>query len=342
MSADPKERSNGPDAVGEGPEVYRLAQSFSESAARALIEATLGSSVRTTQRNEVAGSHGVFFAETAEGEYVLRVATHPEHNLALELWAEAQARKAGVPVPEVLASVTDPPPGMPPFVIARRAPGEAAHTALLTPSDRAAVFEQLGRYAAKIHSVPIRRGFGELRRLQRGGCVGMDRSLADATQRDLMTLFGDLDRLTPTPLSRDHITELGLFHNVATRTALNRPHAVLVHGDFRFKNVLVESARVTAVLDFEMALAGDPAMDLAWTLHSDSRDEADREALLAGYEAEAPEGLGPRFEQRLAWYRLRYSLIELWWAASFGEPEPALHRMEERIQSLKAALHQPE
>lgn len=45
-----------------------------------------------------------------------------------------------------------------------------------------------------------------------------------------------------------------------------RPDAVVVHGDFGPNNVLLteDATRVTAVLDWEWAHAGDPVEDLAW------------------------------------------------------------------------------
>ncbi|MFF0741647.1 phosphotransferase family protein [Streptomyces sp. NPDC004111] len=45
-----------------------------------------------------------------------------------------------------------------------------------------------------------------------------------------------------------------------------RPGTVLVHGDFGPNNVLLtgDGARVTALLDWEWAHAGDPVEDLAW------------------------------------------------------------------------------
>jgi aminoglycoside phosphotransferase (APT) family kinase protein len=48
----------------------------------------------------------------------------------------------------------------------------------------------------------------------------------------------------------------------------NRPdppaRLVLVHGDFRPANVLVDAGRVTALLDWELAHLGDPFDDLGW------------------------------------------------------------------------------
>ncbi len=44
----------------------------------------------------------------------------------------------------------------------------------------------------------------------------------------------------------------------------NRARPVLVHGDFNIHNFLVADDKITAVLDWELAIAGDPAQDLAY------------------------------------------------------------------------------
>lgn len=77
---------------------------------------------------------------------------------------------------------------------------------------------------------------------------------------------------------------------------LNAPPAaapVLVHGDFRTGNYLVDGVDLVAILDWELAAWGDPLEDLGWfcmrfwRLGAADRIAgglADREALLAGYE----------------------------------------------------------
>jgi aminoglycoside phosphotransferase (APT) family kinase protein len=70
----------------------------------------------------------------------------------------------------------------------------------------------------------------------------------------------------------------------------------LLHADFRTGNYLVEAGELTAILDWEFAGFGDPLEDLGWMLGKYWRFGAyereaggigSREALLAGYEAEA-------------------------------------------------------
>ena len=95
---------------------------------------------------------------------------------------------------------------------------------------------------------------------------------------------------------------------------------MLCHDDLHDGNVLVERVGaelvVTGVLDVENAVAGDPLLDVARTLHfSVHNDGLKRAALFEGY-----GDLGPAAEQRLRLYAA-YQAIELWcWFASEGRP----------------------
>lgn len=66
---------------------------------------------------------------------------------------------------------------------------------------------------------------------------------------------------------------------------------VLVHGDFRPANVLIDAGRVTALLDWELAHLGDPFDDLGWYTGAIYR----REHFLDGW---TPEGLLTRYFSR--------------------------------------------
>lgn len=81
---------------------------------------------------------------------------------------------------------------------------------------------------------------------------------------------------------------------LAARTPPDPAQMVLVHGDFRNGNLIVGPDGIRAVLDWEIALRGDPMQDLGWICVGSWRfGEIDkpvggfgtREALFAGYEA---------------------------------------------------------
>ena len=58
--------------------------------------------------------------------------------------------------------------------------------------------------------------------------------------------------------------ELELAARWLRRGAPRSPRTVLVHGDFKVGNVLLDGDRITALLDWELAHLGDPHEDLGW------------------------------------------------------------------------------
>jgi len=318
--------------AGEGPEVYRLSRAYRTAAAQALIERALGTRVVRIERDTVSGSHGVFFATLANGETcVARIATHPEHDLARELWAMEQCRRRGVPVPTLLAAETS---AEPPYAIMRRVRGVPAHGTVLDEAERRAVFQQLGQYAAQIHSIAL-PGFGELAP-SGAGYAGRESSLWEYLRRQLRSAIEVLPgEVLPPALARS-IEERFERESVL----LDREAVALLHGDYHLKNVLLDGARVSAVLDFEMAAAGDPATDLALLLYSDSRGTEDEGAVLRGY-AEGGGSIDDGFERRLLLHQIPGALVHLWWLAAFGD-HAGIKAVLERIQKIERMLDRRE
>lgn len=77
---------------------------------------------------------------------------------------------------------------------------------------------------------------------------------------------------------------------------------VLVHGDYRMGNMVVDGDRITGVLDWEMAAPGDPIVDLAWCfIPVWELAGVDETELVRRYEEHTGEPVGP---ERFHWHRV--------------------------------------
>lgn len=155
------------------------------------------------------------------------------------------AGRAGVPVPEVVATDDGGDELGAPFVITRAVPGETIPRKLLRDPALAEVRSRLahdcGRILAEIHSVPV------------------DAVAAVLTEPDQIDQFRDLLDVLGEP---HPAFELG-FRWLDRHRPETTPRA-LVHGDFRNGNLIVGPDGVRAVLDWELAHLGDPVEDLGW------------------------------------------------------------------------------
>jgi aminoglycoside phosphotransferase (APT) family kinase protein len=167
-----------------------------------------------------------------------------EHELELLRAAAA----AGVPVPAARWGDADPGLLGAPFLVMERVEGETIPRRILREPALAAARERLvGQCASALARV---------HRIDRDGLdfLGEPQTPAQlvAAQRDTLDALGE-----PHP-----VFELALRW-LAGRAPAPRPPAV-VHGDFRVGNVIVGEEGLRAVLDWELAHAGDPAEDLGW------------------------------------------------------------------------------
>jgi aminoglycoside phosphotransferase (APT) family kinase protein len=345
----------------EGPEVYRLARAHRTADARAAVERALGGRVARLRRSPVGASHAVYLATLADGlQGVARFATHPDHALARELWATERCRAAGVPAPRLLAADLAPEGGGPPFAVHARLPGRPGRRVALRPVERRAVLEELGRLAARIHSVRVpgvgaleargdpRAGGGPLGDPAGDGYAGTSASWWEYARGALERRLADLPPGALPPELAAAVRRRFAEDRPALEAALpaGAPESGLVHGDFRLENTLLARdaagrVHVSAVLDFEMVLAGDGAVDLAWLCYEDGRDEDDLAAILRGY---GPPSGGPAADgglrRRLLLYQVDYALGHLWWKVGFGDRAGAA-RVLTRLRDLVAAMEPP-
>ena len=321
--------------IGDGPPHYLAIQRHPPEEAVALVAAALGTRVRRVGKDTIGASHAVYFLTLEDGrEVVARLSIHAEHDLARDLWATEVCRQQGVPAPQVLAARTDRSQGTP-FAVLSRLPGLPAKGVALSPPEREVVFAQMGRFLARIHRLRL-AGYGELRPVQRhvadvplaARYAGTAPSLFDFVLSGVERPLRELDALRSHPswpagaLSTAYVQRL-LACYARERDLLNLRQAVLVHGDYRLKNALLDGSRVSGIVDYELATAGDPAMDLAWLRFQDVRTDAERAAVWRGY-GSVPDAL---IERRLLLYELWWTLRRLWW-------DVMTHNGDETTESL--------
>jgi hygromycin-B 7''-O-kinase len=197
------------------------------------------------------------------------------------------------------------------FILMTKLDGEMlAHLEpTLTPDELLSSYSQIGKLLHELHRLPM-HAFGyigangivtEHATNQTYLCMQFDRKLKEFTERG---------------------GAVGLARRVAEYVArwahllqgCTRP--VLCHNDLHSANLLADvcagSLRLTGVLDFEGALAGDPLMDVAKSLFYLAHDT--KTALLQGY-----GDMGRRhWSETLDLYHL-YFVLELWcWMTQIG------------------------
>ncbi len=156
------------------------------------------------------------------------------------------AVKKGVPAPRVRA-VLEPSDGLGDGYITERVEGETVAPRILREERfaraRAVMAAQCGAILAAIHSIDL----ADAPFLKR-----MDAPALVAAQRRIADYYG----------FQSPALELGL--RWAAEHAPAKARHTVVHGDFRLGNLIVGEEGIRLVLDWEIALSGDPMQDLGW------------------------------------------------------------------------------
>jgi aminoglycoside phosphotransferase (APT) family kinase protein len=165
-------------------------------------------------------------------------------DMAIEAAVVRCAGVAGVPVPTLIASSSDPGALGAAFMILSAVDGETIARKILRDERfagaRGALPAQLGAALATLHAIDP------------GGLPGLVATDQVAHYREVLDTLGQ-----PHPSF-----ELALRWLEAHRPPAAK--AVVVHGDFRLGNLIVGEEGLRAVLDWELAHIGDPMEDLGW------------------------------------------------------------------------------
>lgn len=168
----------------------------------------------------------------------------PKHGMALEARLFAASATAGIPVPAVVAHSDDPAVVGSGFLVMERLEGETIPRKILRDDAHAGVrptlARQCGEILARLHAIDPATVPG----LEEADQVAQFRAMYDSLDQphpafELAFAWLEANRPDPGPLA-------------------------VIHGDFRNGNFIVGPDGIHAVLDWELAHAGDPMEDLGW------------------------------------------------------------------------------
>jgi len=238
--------------VTDGKESARLSAGLA-----GVLERTLGTGVTIENLHALTGGASrttwAFEAATAGQRHSLILRTGPPDDvhasMELEARAQAVAAAAGAPVPRILVADNSPAALGNPFLICNEIGGETIVRRIQRqldgadgPAARAGLLSQCAQALAAIHRADIGR-------VQNPGLTREDQ-LVEWRER--------LDAMADTTATFEWV-----FRWLSARRPPTGP-AVLVHGDFRMGNLIVDGSDLAAVLDWELVHVGDAYEDLAW------------------------------------------------------------------------------
>lgn len=222
--------------------------------------AVLGSPPENVAPLRCAGDHYAYRVEHSGRPLLFRAAadaTGDDYMLA-EAALTALAGQAGVPVPRILHTAAEPGARLR-WQLMEFVAGSTLRDVQL---DGTAVASDLGRLLRRLHRVPI-DGFGfiDTDHLRATGQVrGLDRRYADYITCRLDDHLAYVTRHGL--LGADQAAQArGLFTRHAQHFELEA--AVLVHRDPALWNLIGDPRRITALIDWDDAVGGDPADDLS-------------------------------------------------------------------------------
>ena len=220
---------------------------FGESAHIAALKRLSGGASQETWAFEMvqgATHHRLILRRVPGGESVSR--SSEAINLRTESALLGCAQRAGVPVPGVLG-VFEPGSDLGEAFVMHRIEGETIGRKILRDeaykSALPLLAAQCGEALAGIHAVNL----ATLPDLPRSNGADQIRKYED--------IYRNFDLPRP-------VFELAFSWLKANEPTAHAP--VLVHGDFRLGNLIVDSNGLASVLDWELAHIGDPREDIAW------------------------------------------------------------------------------
>lgn len=255
------------------------------SAVRGVVSRHFGADPSALEAGGGQGNHLTYIATVAGRRYFVRIEDGPEQDdyLAVESCAMAKVRAAGVPSPVIYAG--DASRRHEPFawqIMELVSEPDLNQHFKAGKLDQAAIAEQLGRLVATWQSIPV-KGFGFFDPTRAQG----EQVLQAGRQRYSDYFYTRLSAHLNFLVDRQFLTHLRageIEREISHHQALlELPAACLVHKDLALWNVLGTERKITAVIDWDDCVGGDPMDDLS--LLGCFHDGTFLEAAFAGYSA---------------------------------------------------------
>lgn len=275
---------------------------------KADIEQALGIDLTWIQRPKSGmWAHTYLIGDEAH-EWVVRVYKAPEPSLRRSFVVQQKAASVGMRVPKTIAhrlETSNPEDYI--WVVEEHVSGSEFYPEKFDREPRLAISADIGRQLKLLHTVEV-NGFGELapnllnaKYATWGEWLDKQETKIEPAVHIAGIRSDDLSMI------KDVYDMLRDVYTGSTR---------LCHGDFSTDNLLVEGGRLVAAVDWENALACDPAYDVAyWCKRHEGLECLD--ALLSGYKPPDPGG----FRQRAMAHHILLAIDFMVWYAEEEDRE---------------------
>ena len=248
----------------------------------------------------------VFLAKSDKREVVIRINYHFRFSdFKKEKWAFEQCREKGVPVPQFIYLDTTKKIIPKEYVIYKKAEGKPVSSYIkgqrISKKEVAKflpTMEQVGFNMSKIHQVKM-KGYGYLHE-KRNNFYGMQETLQGA-----LLPSAELPQLVRKKILTKRFVEK-ISKQLIWGSINFKGESVLLHMDLNPNNVLVDSKmNITAIVDMENAIVGDPVMEFARLERSYYDCPEIFEAVKRGYKNE--NIFKGDFNKKLKIYSIKYN-----------------------------------
>jgi len=234
-------------------------------------------------------------------------------------------KKLTIPVPKILVVDDTRKLIKYPFIIMNKLEGTEVNSGWnqLTSKEKQKIAFDAGVYLTKIHSIQFKE-FGDIR----ANTLGEYPCWYDYLIITLKKQLKNCAKYKSVDIKTRKIT-LDLFiQNKSLLNAVKNP--VLVHGDYHFRNILHKKDKITGIIDFEVAIAGDSEFDL--------KNIEDQFRRLEGFEKPFMKGYLSKTKLSKD-FKIKYSLYTLFFLTELSVTARRFWRKEtrERIKNQISA-----